>query len=195
MSTRSRRKPQARARRSVATLADPALRLIPEYRGQPVIQQVIQATGGPLSTTVTTGAIANIVTLSAANISNFASRFVTFEQFRIVKVRARVRNFSVQNPGILNMWYDSQQSSTPTATLATNAISKKFNASSVEKEHTLVYTPHDPAEQAWSLVSAASGPIGYFKLYTDNSTYGSSIVATPYCLVEFDFTIQFRNFV
>jgi hypothetical protein len=168
--------------------------LRPEYPGQPTTTLVIQATPQVLSTTVTTGVIANQTTLGAAIIPNFATRFLAFEQFRIVKVKAKVENFAVTNPGLGNSWFDSDAAFTPNASRTENALAKRFPFSK-PSGHELSYVPHDPSEQGWSLVSNATGNIGNHYLYTDNANYGSSIVATAYALLQFELTVQFRGFV
>lgn len=188
------RKSSQQTRMESPSRQDNALILRPEYQGQPVTVLKIPCSPILLSTIVTTGVIAQLTTLYAGLVPNFAARFLAFEQFRIVKAKAKISNFSVTNPGFINQWFDSDNSGTPTTSQAENSLARRF-AASRPGPHVLDYVPHDPAEQGWSLVSAASGIIGYHKVYTDNANYGSSIVATPYSLLDLELTIQFRGFV
>jgi hypothetical protein len=174
---------------------DPALELRPEYRGQPVVALKVPGIGSVLSTTVTTGVIALNSSLSSAAMNTFTTRFAAFSEYRISKVLVKVRNFATSNPGIGVMWFSEDDSSSPTLTKAVNILGKRFNFSNVDQVHTLSYVPHDPAQQTWTLVASGTPVIGYFKLYTDNTNFGSTIVATQQCNVEFDFTVQFRGFI
>jgi hypothetical protein len=172
------------------------LKLYREYPGQPIAEHLVQGVYGVLSTTVTSGQIALTLALAQANfLQSFSTRFAGYELFRIVQVTAKIRCFSSVNPGILVMWFDEDNSATATNALAVNAMALKFPASSVEKIHQLTYTPHDPAQQTFTTVAAGNPTIGYFKLYTDNTNYGASIVATQYLHLELDCVVQFRGFI
>jgi len=174
---------------------DPVLALRPEYRGQPVTQLPIQVAAGVFSTVVTSGLIDQVITLNSSLIGSFATRFAGFSEFRIIRAKARVACFSSTNPGLLSMWFSEDDNSTPTATQATHVTAKRFAAGDVMKIHELVYTPHDPAQQTWTLVASGAPIIGYFKLYSDNANFGSSYVATQYCQVEIVFDVQFRGLI
>ncbi len=177
------------------TKLDSALQLRPEYSGQPVCSHIIFNSNGANSTTVTTGVIAVTTALTSANlIPALSTRFAGYDQFRIVKVEARLRMFSSTNPGLVIMYFDDTNAA-PTGNAASFASSVKMNASDISGCRSLTYVPHDPAQQFWSTVAGGSATIGYFKLYTDNANFGSSIVATPYCIVEFYSTVQFRGFL
>lgn len=173
-----------------------ALILYKEYPGQPTMSMVLEGNYGVLSTTVTSGAIALSLAIAQNGIlNNFAARFLAFDQFRVVKAVAKVRLFSTQNPGVLSMFFSEDNSATPTAIIIGQATCKRFPASDVDRVHTLSYVPHDPAQQTWTTVAAGNPTIGYFKLYTDNAAYGSSIVATQYLSLTFDLTVQFRGLI
>jgi len=186
------RKRNGSARRSSAI--DQALQLRPEYKGQPVVSHTFRQCSVSQSTTVTTGQIAYNTAISAALIPSFAARFIGYEEFRITRFKAKVMNYSSTNPGVISHWVSSDDSTAPTLVKSQNLNVDRFNASDVTKSHNINYVPHDPSEQGWSLVSAAAGPIGYYKLYTD-SALGASIVATPYLDIEFEIVVQFRGFI
>jgi hypothetical protein len=189
------RRPRQNSKRPQAR-QDTVLFLRPEFPGQPVCVHKVYTFVPPLLTTVTSGAIISNSTLVASTlIPNLATRFAGYSEFRIVKVIAKVRCYSTTNPGILVMWFSEDDSTAPTATKAISSVAKEFSASANLPEHTLTYVPHDPAQQTWTLVSSGAPVIGYHKLYTDNANFGSSIVATPYCTLAFESTVQFRGFI
>jgi hypothetical protein len=144
---------------------------------------------------VTTGLIANTTTLSNALISNFATRFALWDEYRVIKVEAIVRLFSTTNPGQLNMWYDIPSTAGAAPALADSRKNRalRFSASAVMQTRRLVFTPTDPTLQLWNPNSLGL-TIGVFKLFTNNADYGASIVATQYCDVTFKMTIQFRGY-
>lgn len=186
---------QGTGRRTGGNRTDNALILRREFQGQPTCTHKLFNSGGPYSTTVTTGVIATLVSLTSANLlPNLATRFVGYDQFRIVKVKATIRMFSSSNPGLVIAYFDDTNAA-PTGNASAFASSRRMNASDVVKPIVLTYIPRDPAQQFWSTVSGGSATIGYFKTYTDAANYGSSTVATPYYLVEYESTVQFRGFI
>ncbi len=196
LSKRGRRR-QATGRRTVATVArDVPLMLFKEYPTQPVCEHEVQSASFLLVTTITTGIIASNVPIQASSMANnFASRFLAYAEHRVVGCRAEVILFSSTQTGVLNQWFDEDDSAAPTSGKAANAICRRFNASDVTRTHKMNYVPHDPAQQTWSLTSAASPIIGYHKLYTDASNYGSPIAVTTIGTVQYFLKVQFRGFL
>lgn len=175
---------------------DNALMLKPEFKGQPVVAFKVKGTPTVIAAAVTSGVVNQNVTLNQGGLMfNFAARFVTFTEFRITKVKAVVKNFSSNNPGIGLMWFSEDDTTTPTANKALDALTHQFNFSDVVGKHALTYVPHDPAQQTWTLVSSGNPIIGYFKLYSDATNFGTPIVATNLAIVTYDVTIQFRGFI
>ena len=172
---------------------DTALVLRREFPGQPVCTHIIQGTPLPLTSTVTTGVVAQVVNIAAASIPNFATRFACYESFRIVKATATVNSFGSTIPGVYKMWLDEDTSGAPSAAQALQTEVKPHSVSSTSRK-SLTYTPHDPQQQNFQQVAVGPNAYGYFKLYTDTANFGSPIVATPMFLVEISFTVQFRGF-
>ncbi len=172
---------------------DPALVLRKEFKGQPSLEVWIDCDPYTFSTTVTTGVIASTIALTGGIIDSFTTRFVTWDQYRFVKARAEVCCYGSTNPGLLSMWF-ADYSTTPTTALAQTANAIRFNASSIDRVHSLDYIPHDPLQQQWQTVSSGTAGIGYFKMFTNNADFGSSTVATPYCYVRLKVLVQFRGF-
>lgn len=172
---------------------DNALMLRPEYKGQPVTVLKMKGVPSIIASAITSGVNNTNIALSSAFIQNFAARFIGFSEFRIVRVKATCRNFSSQNLGIANMWFSEDDSTTPNSSKALDVYCKQFNFSEIVNGTTMDYTPHDPAQQTWTLVSSGSPVIGYFKLYTDNANFGSPAVVTQLAIVTFTYTVQFRG--
>lgn len=187
------RKPRQNSQRP--RTRDNVLYLRPEYKGQPVVAHKIVTFVGPQSTTVTTGVIAVNTTLSSALINAFATRFAGYSEFRIVKAEAIIRCYSSTNPGIIRHWFSEDDSAAPSINKALNVTTKDFSASAIIPEHRLTYTPHDPAQQTWTLVASGAPVIGYHKVYTDNANFGASIAVTPYFSVVYELTVQLRGFI
>jgi hypothetical protein len=158
-----------------------------------MLQVWIPGTPEVLSTTVTTGQIAEATTLSNALIPNLTTRWQAWLDHRIVKFRIKLTNFSSTNPGLMSHWFDEESSATPTAVLAINAKAKRFGAS-VIGTHTIEFVVQDPTQLNYSALGVVTN-YGYYKLYTNNADFGSSIVATQYCLKETEMLVQFRGFV
>jgi hypothetical protein len=172
----------------------PLYRNLPSYQGQPLSQMVIHSDSVVASTTVTSGVIALVYdTDPVTNVINWATRFQSLEEFRVVKTKAIVNCFSSTNPGAVVAWFDETSNTTPTATAAQDRTIKTFSAGDVTRTHTLVWRPKDLLDLQYSSTGVSKKPV-YFKLYSDNANYGSSIVASQYLSVHMAYTIQFRGF-
>jgi hypothetical protein len=194
--TKKSQKPKNRKAGNSRQRQDPALFLRGEYPGQPVLSTVIDSEPFTYSTTVTTGLIADSQIVGTNLLNNFATRFQSWNECRVVKCEAELMMFDSTNPGVISFWYeDAGDTSVPVNTDAFNAKALRFSAADVTKTHRLRYTPHDPLEQQWSQVSAGSVAAGTWKLYTDNGNYGSSVAVKLYLSIVFKLTVQFRGFV
>jgi hypothetical protein len=174
---------------------DPALRLVPLYKGMPSATHIVQGTAIVSTTIVTSGQVATNVTLSSAQIPNFATRFEGYDEFRIIKAEARMMCTSSTCTGIMNAWFVEDTVTTPSSALAFNTKKLQFNLSAVNRPHVLTYSPHDPAQQTWTVVNGGAPAIGYFKLYTDTANFGAPAVVTICLVTNFYYTVQFRGFV
>jgi hypothetical protein len=174
---------------------DDALKLRPEYKGQPYATLSMNGNPTQLTTTVATGVIAINLAISSGLIPNFATRFVGFQEFRIVECKVTARNFNVTSQGIANMWYSEDDAAAPNANKALDERVKYYNFSGTDRDHSLSYIPHDPAQQTWTLVSSGAPVIGYFKLYSDNTTFGSSTSVNTVGIVTVKVKVQFRGLI
>lgn len=164
------------------------------YQGQPTLQTKILTDAVKYTTTVTTGLIAQSYPVSEASITNFATRFATWSEFRLIRCKALIRMFSSVNPGVVKFWFEEKSSSTPTLGNANAARSLTRNCSAVDDVHSLTWTASDPLDLEWTAISGTKTPV-YFKFYTNNANMGSSVVATDYFMVQLDLTYQFRGFL
>jgi len=173
---------------------DPNWILRPAFPSQPVGSFKVLSNPAKLTTTVTTGVISAVVTLSSSNIASFATRFAGWEEGRMIKAVLKVDCFSATNPGRILMYQDADDSTTPTLALAQSHKAKSFSAADVFEPHILVFNNHNVDDLEYNTVSSGINTMGYFKLYTDNAALGSSIVATDYLGYTVEYTIQFRGF-
>jgi hypothetical protein len=146
-----------------------------------------------LTTTVTTGVIAQSQNAANTSIQNFATRVgVLFEEYRIVRVKYVLKCFSSTNPGLFTHWFDEKTTTAPTSVEALQKSTKQFSASS-PSPHTLVWTANDPVDLQYIDIGGTI-VVGTYKIYTDATNFGSSIVATPYAQLTSIYTIQFRGY-
>jgi hypothetical protein len=144
------------------------------------------------STTVTTGVIAAVQTMDSSQVTNWATRFEVFDEYRVVRVEVEILTFSTVNPGVINCWFDEDSSAAPTATGAQERATKRFAASSASQTHKMVWIPRDINDMIFNPIASGSGEVN-FNLYTNNTNFGSSIVATPYVTVSAYLLVQFRG--
>lgn len=167
---------------------------MPAYNGQVVKMFKLEATPQTVSTTVTTGVIAQVFAVKASNIANFATRFgALFEEYRIVKAKFSVKCFSSTNPGLLVHWVDEKQTANPTSAEALQKTVKSFSASS-PSPHVLTWVSNDPLDLQFIDIGTLTTELCTYKLYTDTAFFGSSIVATAYATIFVEFWVQFRGY-
>jgi len=172
------------------------LALIPAFPGQKTDQFQLIVGGGVLTTTVTTGVVASVVTVSAAQINGWAARFgKTFEEYRIVQVTTRIRMFSSVNPGVLACWYDEKSSAAPTLNESQSKVrlNDTYNLSAVDRQVSLVWVANDPLDLQYTPIGTTNVEPVYFKSYTDTANWGAPTVATPVALVELEYRVHFRG--
>lgn len=171
------------------------LGVVPSYPGQPVAKHLVQSFNTVLTTTVTTGAIASSISMDPTTIvTNWATRFGSlYREYRVIAARARIVCFSSTNPGTLLCYWEEKDNAAPNNAQAAEQAMKRFAAADVFKEHLMSWHAKDLLDLQYVNTSTASNPV-YWKLYTDFTNSGSSIVATPYCTVDFRMVIEFRGF-
>lgn len=171
------------------------LRLVPSYPGQVIDQLWVGTNPQPLTTTVTTGVVAISASIDPVNdVNDWATRFQTlFVEYRVVKARARIQNFSSSNPGIYKFWVKTSGGS-PTQAEALDQKGNMVPCSDITNVHELIWTPTDPIDLEYKACSVSSNP-AYFRVYTNNANWGAPTVVTTLGTLVIDFLIQFREYV
>jgi hypothetical protein len=165
------------------------------YSGQQVFRARLTATNSLLSTTITTGVIAQAYTVSAGSITGFTTRFgSTFDEYRILGVKIRIRPLSAAT-GVSAMWFDEKVTSSPTineATERTVVLYSNSNASS-KTNIDLTWNARDLLDLQYTAIGTTSVVPVTFKIYTDVSNYGAPATVTPVWIVEPVFMVEFRG--
>jgi hypothetical protein len=169
------------------------LSLIKTYPNQVVWETWLPALPRKLTTTVTSGVIANAYLVQASAINDFATRFgATFVEYRIIRAKFALRFFSSTNPGIISIWFDEQSNAAPTLLEAEERAIDTLSASSIDTRPVFRWTCADPLDLQYASTAGGRVPVT-FKVYTNNANFGSSVVATDYCEVVPHLQFQFRG--
>jgi hypothetical protein len=146
-----------------------------------------------VTSTVTTGAIATVVSVTPTSITSFNARFAsTFVEYRIVRAKFQIRLFSSTNPGVIQAWFDEKNNGTPTLAEANERATLIFNGSAVDTRPVLKWTCSDDLDLQYT-ATGTTATSGSFKVFSNNANFGSSIVATDYLIIEPEFQLQFRG--
>lgn len=172
---------------------DLELSLIRTYPKQVVWQTWLPALPVKATTTVATGGISGLYQISPAAIQSFATRFgSTFVEYRIIRARFRIRFFSSTNPGVVQFFMDEKVGAVPTLAEAQERYTLSLSASSTDTEPVLKWVSADPLDLQYQPIGTTT-PLAYFKYFTNNANFGSSIVALDYFEISPEFEFQFRG--
>jgi hypothetical protein len=147
-----------------------------------------------VSTTVTTGVIANTYQMSTAGIESFAARFgSTFDEYRILRVDVRVRPVNAAS-GVSAMFFDEKSTSAPTlADAGEKTLSLFPNTNSAQRTQIMMrWRARDLLDLQYTAIGASATPVT-FKIYTDTANFGAPAAVTPVWLVEPLFHFEFRG--
>jgi hypothetical protein len=147
-----------------------------------------------VSTTVTTGVIANTYQMSTAGIESFAARFgSTFDEYRILGVDVRVRPVNAAS-GVSTMFFDEKSTSAPTlADAGEKTLSLFPNTNSAQRTQIMMrWRARDLLDLQYTAIGSTVTPVT-FKIYTDTANFGAPTTVTPVWLVEPLFHIEFRG--
>lgn len=184
-----RSKPKQKNRRKIKLPPN-----LPAFPGQVVKMMKFEGVPVLLTTTVTTGVIANIYPITVGSIANFATRVGTlFEEYRVVRVKFSVKNFSAANPGLYVHWIDEKQNTAPTLAEAQQKSSKTFSCSS-PSPHTLTWKASDPLDLQYIDIGTINTVLATYKIYTDSANFGANPVATAYAQITAELYVQFRGY-
>jgi hypothetical protein len=168
-------------------------KLVPSYPKQVVWQSWLPAAPRKLTTTVTTGVIADSYNISFAIPTSFATRFQsTFVEARVVKAKFAIRMFSSTAPGVLRFFFDEKATAAPLLVEAQERAVLSVSASDTGTRSVLEWTCTDITDLGYLPIASAATKVT-FKSYTDNANFGASIVATDYCEILPEILVQFRG--
>lgn len=167
--------------------------LKPAFPGQPVWSTIVELDPTILTTTVTTGVVASSIALITSGISNFATRFAAFDEYRVVKIRFQFSCLAPTATGIMTHWVEEKVATAPSAAIALAATKVQYPMSDVFGKHELIWTPHDVGDLDYTQVGTVKN-LCYLDSYTSVAAYGAPAVATSVVLVQAFLTIQFRGY-
>lgn len=166
---------------------------MPFSNGVPMTRVKVPAGVLKYTTTVTTGVIASSTPIQAAQVPSFGSRFVAFDEYRIVKARFTFYPCSSSNPGTLNTWVEPKSGTTPTSSAAQNNKVLAFPIGGNSRTYTLTYRPTDFDLEGWQDLATTTFVYGYLNVYTNNADFASNTVATDAVTVRAEYDIEFRG--
>lgn len=158
----------------------------PAYAGQPVSEVTVPCTSYILTTTVTTGAIANTFGLQTTSIVNFATRYGDlWSEYAIVGCKFEITPLTYNSPGVTVFYLDDSSAAVPTLNESMGRIVKKLSNSCSNKNSTtqLSWTARSLTDLTFNTTALSYAAI-YLKTFTDNTNYGSPVVATQLWLVR-----------
>jgi hypothetical protein len=147
-----------------------------------------------LTNTVTSGLLAANYSVGASNIPTFSTRFAsTFDEYRIIKANVRVRPVSAGS-GVSRFFFNEESTSNPNATDAADRVGWELSNSNANSSSTrdFKWSPRDIDDLVFTSTGTLVNPV-YFKIYTDNATYGAPIVATQLWVISAELTVEFRG--
>jgi hypothetical protein len=171
------------------------------YPGQTVC--TLRVTSGPvvLTTTATTGLISFVQQMDPqTDISNWNNRFASlFSEFRIKKVEVQLVTIS-NTTGQAVCWWDEAASTLTTPPTFTEATERglryiPISVNSSRSIHKYVWVPRDIKDLIFYSTNTTTfaSPVG-FKLFTNNTNYGSSVTPTQAFNMTLHFTLEFRGY-
>jgi len=166
----------------------------PAYQGQVSWRVRLPGAAVKLTTTVTTGVIANALQLTSADIVGFATRFgSTFDEYRTVGADVELIPLAAST-GEMNFWFDEKSTAAPTSNEAQERTSVHcaINSAASGSHRTMRWRARDLLDLQYSPIGTLSQPVT-FKSYTDNALFGATIVATDVYIVKVLFLIEFRG--
>jgi len=158
----------------------------PAYAGQPVQEETIPCTSYILTTTATTGLIANVFGVTKDAVVNFSTRYADlWSEYAIVGATIEITPLQQGASGVSAFFFDDFNTSVPTLNESMGRIVRKLSNSAANPKSTTTMT-----WSARSLTDLTFQPtsVGYtavnFKVYTDNTNYGSPTTATQLWLIR-----------
>ncbi len=167
---------------------------LPSYPFEQFCQLKLTGTTSLLSTTVTTGLISSAYQVTNTAIGDFATRFgSSFDSYRIVSCEFRVRPCT-QASGLSTFWFDESSTTAPTGTSAQERILvvKSNNSSCTASSFSMRWQVRKLEDMSF-LPIGTSSTVVTFKVYTDNTAFGSPTTVTQLWYLQPVLTVQFKG--
>lgn len=179
---RSRRRPNKRSR-----VNNSVIEFIkqPAYRGQPVAVMDLPCASYILSTTATTGVIANNFQLNVGSILNFTTRYgAAFSEYAIIGCEFKIRPLAAST-GVSAFWFDDTITTAPTLNESMGRIAeKKSNTNaSPQSAFSMYWKARQLTDLTFNSTSTSYTAVN-FKVYTDNANYNAPVTAAPMWLIQ-----------
>jgi hypothetical protein len=194
------------ARRPGTSSASPAPNF-PRQVFQKVHTIILQGdvAGIPLVTVVTTGLLQYVYSIQSQAVTNFATKWNGFDEYRIIKAVVKLTPIT-SSTGAFLAYFDENDATVPTLALAqahcktmfpiSNAAMAAFMGGRSRRDsdgsYRFVWRPSDVADLSW-LPIASSAVVATFKVYTDAATLGAPVVATTILVLTTQLTVEFRG--
>jgi hypothetical protein len=165
------------------------------YKGQQRFSIKLAAAPILLTSTVTTGVLQGNMSIDAALVQGFATRFgSTFDEYRIKSAKVMIRPVSASS-GVTVFWFDEKSSATPTANEAQERMGLRICNSNANSKSVRVmsWKAHDFLDLNYTAIGTTTVAPVYFKAYSDATTWGNPIVATSLFVLEPEIVFEFKG--
>lgn len=164
------------------------------YSGQQKFKQRLRGTVSMLTTTVTSGVIANARPIDTTQIISFATRFGdTYDEYRILGADIEITPVTPNVAGVTSFFFDEKSASTPNANMASGRSGLTLqNSSNANVKRVMRFRVTDLLDLQYSPIGTTT-TVGYFKTYTDNASFGSPTTVTQLWTVRVDLHVEFRG--
>jgi hypothetical protein len=183
-------------RRRATQNKTPSQRSLP-VSGQVMVRMSLRGLPLKLTSTVTTGVIADSTALNAASstlgIPSFNTRFSPmFLEYRINSIKLELIPLGIYT-GVTYFFINEKSIGTPTYldAFTVEASAVKNNEQST-RNFTLHWKNQDFSDAQW-VVTSANNFSSYLNTYTDNANLGSPVTATELWIIRPTFDISFRG--
>jgi len=172
-----------------------------EFRGDQHTICSFPITPFQLSTTVTTGVIANAYAFDPTGntspdltIKNWSTRCTAFQEYRIRSVTVRARPLTTTT-GVSRMFFNRLTPTTPTQTIAESEPGMTVSHAQANSRAIVSqkWVNRDFQGLSWQPVINSPLSVTQWNIYTDAALYGAPATATPLWLVDGNMVVEFRG--
>jgi len=162
------------------------------FRGEQHEVVEVQGTTTTLTTTVSTGVVAFVYSIDLAGVTGLTRYTNAWDEYRMLRCDFDIYPV-VASTGICNFWYDEKSGATPTANEAQERdVNRVLITNSFKNNHTYQWVPRDITDILYT-PSSSTTTVAYFKAFTNNTSWASTVVATAIFVVKPRFVIEWRG--